>query len=658
MKRILSFALTLTLLLSLCVINVSAVGGNISYIGAANATDKHIQMHTSEMASSDTTAATVAFRTVVTGTWYAVAPYVGAYTADGSELAISVYAWNESYTKTLEGTALRTGTVNDLNLSLGTSGYAVLEFETPLEAGDYLVVYSGTKAAGWDIATYLELGATTGVWVWKDGVRVEDRNVMTQIYVEGAAGAGFQRSPLSDKVIPTLESANLEFNAVTAKGNISWGYGSGQWPSSVTGVDVTGKTAAIRTAFTQTVSAFYLDVACGGGGTAGFLLSVYEWDSNYETTVGSDALKQWLVSGAINGTWLEVVFDEALPVGEYLFVMSDFYNTSGASVSLFGATYDDTKACVSYVDGVESVAFDFFARYQAAALDAVATASMLVPLSSADAPASSTKVKLYTKFAQKQTNLKTKDAAIRVITDGNYLGLNVYVASGDKTATHGFLATTYAWDTDYATTVAGTPVDQVRVEYIGSPVYTNVIFQNALPAGDYLTVFSDPYGPSATVSVCGGCTASNNFETQAFAGGELLTTYMNANVYVESGKSVVTLPESVKYEGYQTSEAVDGKYNVRFIASGSNFDVDAVGFKVTANVDGKAWDMNSNTVYTSILAEGLGEVKASAYGAQYLSTLTVKGVPADTQIVFTVTPYVISEYGTVVYGTPTEVTVG
>ena len=153
-------------------------------------------------------------------------------------------------------------------------------------------------------------------------------------------------------------------------------------------------------------------------------------------------------------------------------------------------------------------------------------------------------------------------------------------------------------------------------------------------------------------------------DTQTYVNGEVAATYANAWAFIAGGNATVPArPEAVKYEGYQTSDPVDGKYNVRFIASGSNFDVDAVGFKVTASVEGKAWDMNSDVVYTSILATSsdgatLEKVEASTFDAAYISTLTIKGVPAGEQITFTVTPYVISEFGTIVYGAAQTVVVG
>lgn len=127
----------------------------------------------------------------------------------------------------------------------------------------------------------------------------------------------------------------------------------------------------------------------------------------------------------------------------------------------------------------------------------------------------------------------------------------------------------------------------------------------------------------------------------------------------------------LRYEGYQTSavyganaeEGIPGKYNIRFVAFGSDMTADKIGFRVKAvNFEGKEWDCSSSTVYTSILANSsdgreLKKVEASEYHAAYLSALTIKGVPANTEVVFEVTPYTVTADGTIVYSTGYRVAV-
>lgn len=649
MKRILSFVLTLTLLLSLCVFNAAAEG-NVTELNSSGPS-VHVQMHDGSQDlgpenPAAPTANTIAFRTVVTGDWYAIQLYVGDYdNKDGSRVNVSVYAWDTDYNTTAAGTALRSGIVTDSDGS-GYTNASLFTFDSALAAGDYLVVITGMEVGGWRLAQWLCNGATTGVQLWKDGVKDDDHGIMAKLYVNAAAGAGISRQPLTDAPIPVLENPNAG-----GVGTSSFAHGGGAW-NPKTSIFLTGNTIASRVVTTQALNSFALYSSCTASGTAGYIFTVYAWSNTYNETVKTEPLFQWMAQGFKNGAFVNFPFNGELPAGDYLFVASDaFHSESGGTVSLWKSELDTTKAATTYVNGVEAD-FDVFAWYYAPAASCVASAYHFLPLvnDSSKAPAGA-QIKLFNGWGGENKTLYENDVAVRVAADGNYYGLGVYVGANNTTETNGFVATTYVWDTDYATTVAGTPVDQVRVEFIGSGKAVYIKFQNYLPAGNYLTVCSDPYGASTFQSVIIGA-MDLGIETQTYVNGEVAATYANAWAFIAGGNATVPArPEAVKYEGYQKStELVDGKYNIRFIASGSNFDVDAVGFKVTASVDGKSWDVNSKTVYTSILAEGLGEVTAATYGAQYLSTLTVKGVPADTQVTFTVTPYVISEYGTVVYG--------
>lgn len=114
---------------------------------------------------------------------------------------------------------------------------------------------------------------------------------------------------------------------------------------------------------------------------------------------------------------------------------------------------------------------------------------------------------------------------------------------------------------------------------------------------------------------------------------------------------------------YGNEGETPGKYNIRFVAFGSDMSAEKVGFLVKAvNFEGKEWDLSSSTVYTSILATSsdgreLKEVQASDYHAEYLSALTIKGVPAQTTVTFEVTPYTVNTDGSIAYGTGYRVAV-
>ena len=182
MKQLLVVALILALLLGLCVMGTVAAEDQwtATDLNPVPPADEHIKMH------DGVNETTVAFRAVITGDWYGVAPYVGDYGNYGQDFTISVYAWAGSYEQTVAGEALRQGTVGDGD-ELGNT-YRDFLFDAPLEKGDYLVVYHNATPVDWGIATWFCPSAAMGVAVFKNGEEVPDRSLATRIYVDAPAG--------------------------------------------------------------------------------------------------------------------------------------------------------------------------------------------------------------------------------------------------------------------------------------------------------------------------------------------------------------------------------------------------------------------------------------------------------------------------------------
>ena len=144
-------------------------------------------------------------------------------------------------------------------------------------------------------------------------------------------------------------------------------------------------------------------------------------------------------------------------------------------------------------------------------------------------------------------------------------------------------------------------------------------------------------------------------------------TVDNLTVYAGTGEAPDASPAEVAPWGlgYQLSDVYQGANgkvaNIRFIALGTDMNVENVGFKVTANVDGKAWDKNTTTVYSELWGKDAAGVngavaKAEDYGADFIYGLAITGIPTDTDIVFTVTPYA-TKGGETVNGATFQVTV-
>ena len=115
------------------------------------------------------------------------------------------------------------------------------------------------------------------------------------------------------------------------------------------------------------------------------------------------------------------------------------------------------------------------------------------------------------------------------------------------------------------------------------------------------------------------------------------------------------------FVGVQTSAAVEGKMKVRFVATlGDTLRYSAVGFNVTLKDQGTV-NKECNSVYRKLLstdAQGFtSEVSASDLGGVYIFALAIENVPAEGEVVFTVTPYAKDLDGTTVYnGTSYEIT--
>ena len=144
-------------------------------------------------------------------------------------------------------------------------------------------------------------------------------------------------------------------------------------------------------------------------------------------------------------------------------------------------------------------------------------------------------------------------------------------------------------------------------------------------------------------------------------------TLDNLVVYAGTGEAPDASPATTAPWGlgYQLSDVYQGANgnvaNIRFIALGTDMDVENVGFKVTADVEGKSWDRNTSTVYTELWGKNAAGVdgavaKASDYGADFIYGLAIKGIPTDTDITFTVTPYA-TKNGEIVEGATFRVVV-
>jgi hypothetical protein len=121
----------------------------------------------------------------------------------------------------------------------------------------------------------------------------------------------------------------------------------------------------------QSFTAFWVFNAVGiasptwNGTGAGFRMSLYEWDTDYDTTIAQEPLAQKTIENHSDNARAEMILDEPLQDGKYLLVTDQPERGSNDSVGHWGwvdSTWWDPDN-TTYADGVEMesfVSFDLF----------------------------------------------------------------------------------------------------------------------------------------------------------------------------------------------------------------------------------------------------------------------------------------------------------
>jgi len=122
-----------------------------------------------------------------------------------------------------------------------------------------------------------------------------------------------------------------------------------------------------------------------------------------------------------------------------------------------------------------------------------------------------------------------------------------------------------------------------------------------------------------------------------------------------TGESTLEAPVFV---GAQTTAANNGFCDIRFVSTVNSLEGDKLGFDIAAtyadgttgattryygtwtNGNGEECTTESTAVYTSIIADG-NEVTAKSKGGEYFYLYTMRNVPVDMNIVFTVKAYIV-----------------
>lgn len=108
--------------------------------------------------------------------------------------------------------------------------------------------------------------------------------------------------------------------------------------SASNAVQLSGTTTAAQM-FTATSSYYAIEVCCPTWSTssANITMSLYNWDTDYNTTISQIPIASKTYIGVADNSWLKISNDNLFPAGKYLWVLSNPANTIGVW------SYSDTK---------------------------------------------------------------------------------------------------------------------------------------------------------------------------------------------------------------------------------------------------------------------------------------------------------------------------
>lgn len=366
---------------------------------------------------------------------------------------MAVYTWNTDYATSLVGPALGFATFTNY----ADNGFQEMFLNSSVPAGQYLL---HTYEPVWGATTEAAPG-TPGHWGWsnltdtfanpvpaayKDGV-IMDGNLFRMEWILGL-----------DRNFTTVEPFFTEGTTV---------------PVPLTAYPKIGQ----RFTATQPFDGVEVNTpAWSTNGVKGYTLRLYNWADTYEATVAQTPLATNVYTGIFDNFWYPVVSATTLPPGVYFWEMSEPTSTSeNFDVGMWMVSNSE------YADGE--------AYYNGVAQPSNAT----TPVYPFDNNGSSAAIQ-FGSFLSMGITFETPAPILQVgIVSPSWSGTGA-----------GYRMSLYAWNTDYSTTVGGTPVvQQTFTNYPDNA--TNIIdIPGGTPAGQYLLLTDQPvWGISPETGVPG-----------------------------------------------------------------------------------------------------------------------------------------------------------
>lgn len=107
--------------------------------------------------------------------------YTATYDADTNDrITVKIYAYDTDYAKSVSGTALVDTTIT----GMPNGGWYMLTFESPLPAGEYVIVITGTSDGDdYGVAIWSQYGSPF-FRTYKNGEELEDTGIWAQVIAE------------------------------------------------------------------------------------------------------------------------------------------------------------------------------------------------------------------------------------------------------------------------------------------------------------------------------------------------------------------------------------------------------------------------------------------------------------------------------------------
>ncbi|MBO4413184.1 MAG: hypothetical protein J5830_00615, partial [Clostridia bacterium] len=266
----------------------------------------------------------------------------------------------------------------------------------------------------------------------------------------------------------------------------------------------------------------------GGTTTGSFTVTVYSWAGNYSDTVKGTAVASVEQTGFTEGTWTNrIEFPSPIPAGEYLVV----FKVIQAGWAICNYVYSHNDGFKVYKDGVGSdeslywlLEFEDggWIKTNALSEDTEPTPS-LDPVEPTKSVRTWNTTLGWAPGSLRHDGVGTKQFAFRVKTtgeNGKLVSIAPYLAGEPGT----FDCVVYAWDTNYATTVAGDPLVAVRNIEFDKTSWTNfsknIYFGSGLSAGEYLIVITNYSGGWAVCNYRMGVVADYKYNISVYLEGE------------------------------------------------------------------------------------------------------------------------------------------